>query len=551
MHVALGDQAKLVVTEIAAGSPAAKAGLVRGDLLLRIDGKEVLTAEALRSTLQAHVPGDALKLTVLRQDKPTEFTTVLSAASRPMTLSVNRPVLGLRLGDPKEGIGAPIVQVSADSPAAKAGLKVGEQIIKIDGMPLTVPGKLADVITEKKPGDTVTLTVRLDDKEIELKVELAGEDGGRGQAQGWDSRNSSMFKKEVYRLAVVRIEYPDAKQNPKITAKDWEDALFSKDTYKKTNATGQGVHGSVNDYYQEQSYGHLRVEGKVFDWVEVGKKRADYGGVGGNNRTALLTEALDKLLARDGKDALKDFDGVFFMYAGDRVSGNRGDIYWPHRSTVSHQGRRLSYFICPEGGRTMYNNSTIAHEFGHMLGLPDLYARPENPGSEGVGVWCAMSNQAPNGRPQHFSAWCKDQLGWITPAVIDPSVKQKLILAPIEDSKKECIKVLARLDGSEYFLLENRRKKGFDASLPAEGLLIWRVVANRPILEESHGVEGPSGPRVYSSAVPFPSPANNAFTPFTTPSSRAQLGGGLPVHITNIQRLPDGRITFYVGYDFQ
>ena len=111
-----------------------------------------------------------------------------------------------------------------------------------------------------------------------------------------------------------------------------------------------------------------------------------------------------------------------------------------------------------------------------------------------------------------------------------------MILAPIENSPKECFKVLARQDGSEYFLLENRKKKGFDASLPAEGLLIWRIVANRPILEESHGVEGPSGPRVFLDSVPFPSKANNAFTPFTTPSSRSQLGGGLPVHITNIRR---------------
>ena len=66
--------------------------------------------------------------------------------------------------------------------------------------------------------------------------------------------------------------------------------------------------------------------------------------------------------------------------------------------------------------------------------------------------------------------------------------------------------MLARPDGSEYFLLENRKKKGFDQSLPAEGLLIWRVVQNRPILEESHGVEGPSGPRVFLEfgAVPKP-----------------------------------------------
>ncbi len=41
------------------------------------------------------------------------------------------------------------------------------------------------------------------------------------------------------------------------------------------------------------------------------------------------------------------------------------------------------------------------------------------------------------------------------------------------------------------------------------------------------------------------------FTPFTTPSSKSQLGGGLPVYITNIRQLPDGRVTFYIGYQFQ
>src|SRR5205823_11020261 len=123
---------------------------------------------------------------------------------------------------------------------------------------------------------------------------------------------------------------------------------------------------------------------------------------------------------------------------------------------------------------------------------------------------------------------CKEMLGWVKPTVIDPTVKQKLVLAPVENSPKECYKVLARPDGSEYFLLENRRKKGFDTSLPAEGLLIWRVVGNRPILEESHGVEGPAGPRSVLDKVPFPSDANDAFTPYTTPSSRSKLGGGLP-----------------------
>jgi hypothetical protein len=199
----------------------------------------------------------------------------------------------------------------------------------------------------------------------------------------------------------------------------------------------------------------------------------------------------------------------------------------------------------------MTNISVFCHEFGHMLGLPDLYARPENPGSEGLSQWCAMSNQIGGGRPQHFSAWCKEQLGWVKPAVIDPAVKQKLILAPIEDDPTQCIKIKVRPDNREYFLLEVRKKTGWDSQLPGEGLLIWRVLGNRPILEESHGIEGPAGPRSFLSSVPFPSAANNSFTPYTTPSSKSQLGGGAPVYITNITRLPDGRVTFHVGYDYQ
>ena len=285
----------------------------------------------------------------------------------------------------------------------------------------------------------------------------------------------------------------------------------------------------------------------------MSKKRSEYGqGTGFNAQTPYLTEAIDLLLKREGSDCLNGYDGILFMYAGDRVPGNnRGNLFWPHKGMVPYKTKRWNYFICPDGGPRMTSASLFAHEFGHMLGLPDLYARPENPGSLGLGSWCAMSIQAGGGRPQHFSAWCKEQLGWLKPAVIDPTVKQKLILSPVEGNSTECFKVLIRPDGSEYLLLENRRKLGFDQSLLGEGLLIWRVVNNRPMLEESHGVDGPSGPMVYLPSVPYPSIANTAFTPYTTPSSRSVLGGGMPVHLTNIRKLPDGRITFYVGYEYQ
>jgi hypothetical protein len=98
--------------------------------------------------------------------------------------------------------------------------------------------------------------------------------------------------------------------------------------------------------------------------------------------------------------------------------------------------------------------------------------------------------------------------------------------------------------------LENRVKKGFDRDLPAEGLLIWRILDGKPILEESHGITTTDGPSRYLGSVPYPSPSNSAFTPYTTPSSKPAKVGGLPVHITNIRRLLDGRIIFQIGYEY-
>ena len=389
-------------------------------------------------------------------------------------------------------------------------------------------------MTLLRAGKAVTVSVKLGSERIR-----EGEDPNRG---------NNYWSKPVYRLAVLCVEYPDVKHNPKISAKTWQEALFSHGTYTRTNPTGQEVYGSLRDFYQEQSYGQLKVEGKVFSYLEVGKKRPAYAT---GNRTVFLHEALDRLLARAGKEALREFDGLVFVYAGERVqSAVRGSLYWPHRATLTYNGRRWPYFICPEGGSRMTTISVFCHEFGHMLGLPDLYARPDVPGMAGLGLWCTMSNQVGNGRPQHFCAWSKDRLGWLRPTVLDPAVKQKLILAPIENSRRECFKVLVRPDGSEYLLLENRCKKGFDQSLPAEGLLIYRVMGNRPILEAAHGIEGSPAPRVFLSDIPYPSQANEAFTPYTTPSSRSRLGGGLPVYISSIRRLPDRRIAFHLGYEY-
>jgi M6 family metalloprotease-like protein len=552
---------RVVIADVDPESPAARAGLQPGDVVRKLGGQSLKDSEALFEALGDRSAGETLELELSRQDKPVTVRVVLTPWSRVKpSQGRTKPGLGVQVASSKEGEGLTIERVTPGSVADRAKLKVGEILLKLDDVPLTGPDQLRDLVDSKPPESTVVATLRLAEKAVDLKIKLDAEpttEGrpggfgggfGNGGGGGGGGPRGGYWTKPSFRLAIVCVEYPDVKHNPVITNEAWEQALFSEGTFNKTNVTGQPVHGSFRDYFLEQSCGYFRVEGKVFNWVEVSKKIADYDK---GERMALLTESLDKVLERDGKDALKDFDGVFFIYAGPRFPSPRGGLYWPHRASVSHQGKRWPYFIVDEGGPRMQGISVLAHEFGHMLGMPDLYARPENPGMEGLGVWCNMSQQPNRMIPQHFGPWVKEKLGWLKPTVIDPTVKQKLVLAPIENSSKECFKVLIRPDGSEYLLLENRKKTGFDQSLPAEGLLIWHVLANRPTLKESHGIEGPSGPRMLLNEVPYPSAANDAYTPYTTPSSRSPLGGGLPVSITNIRRLADGRISFQVGYEYQ
>jgi M6 family metalloprotease-like protein len=548
VNVAPDKRGRLMVEDVDAEGPAAKAGVQTGDILAKVSGRPLKDADQLRDLLQSQSPGDALVLLMERKKKSIELTATLGATSRPMKIGAQRTTLGVRLEDRKQGEGAEVAALTVGSPAARAGLKPGDVLLKLDGELISNHNYVRERLDEKQPGDMVKLAVHRDGEDLEIDARLAAAESTT------EFFSRQLWKKDVYRLAVVLVEYADVKHNSRVSTNDWAEFAFGAPARPdQTNATGQAIYGSVSQYYNEISGAAFHLKGRVFDWIEMSRKRAEYAqGTNANDRSIFFTEALDRLREREGAKALEDFDGLLFLHAGDRViTANRGSLYWPHQGTTPYRGTRWSYFICPEGGRRMADISTACHEFGHSLGLPDLYARPENPGSEGLGVWCCMSNESGRGRPQHFGAWCKEQLGWLKPIVIDPAVKQKLILAPVEGSTNECFKVLVRPDGSEYLLLENRRRLGFDRSLPGEGLLIWRVVNGKPILEESHGIDGPAGPRLFPSAVPYPSRANNAFTPYTTPSSRSLLGGGTPVHITNIRELADGRITFQIGYEFE
>jgi M6 family metalloprotease-like protein len=542
------DKGQVTIDDVRVNSPAAEAGIKKGEIITHIGNQPIRSVQAFREWLQTNSPGKKVTISLLKEGKKVDVTTTLTATSNPKKPTDTEVFLGLELSEKAAGEGIFIDRVSQRSPAETAGLKEGEKVLKVDGAELSKAELLEQLLDKKKVGEVLNFTVLRDKKEADVKVTLAslrGRIGGREFAP-------TIWKKEKLRVAVIGIEFSDIKHNPKMSLKDLETAIFSKGIYNDKGSSGEKIYGSLNDYLMEQSSGAFEIEGKVFDWVNVEKKRNDYvEGSGTSNKTAVLNQGLEKLTKRDGKDALEKFDAFMFLYAGDRVRSNAGSVYYPHNGTIPYQSKRVRYVLAAEGAKSLTPTGGFAKEFVQMLGLPSLSARTENIGSEGLGPWCALSDTFTTNRPQHLSPWAKIKLGWLTPTVIDPLVKQKLVLSPIEGSSKECFKVLVRPDGSEYLLLEVRKKKGFDTDLPGEGLLIWRVVGDRPILEESHGIEGPIGPTSQLAAVPFPSPANTSFTPDTTPSSKSPMGGGLPVHITEIRRLEDGKITFQIGYEYR
>src|SRR5262249_23592778 len=89
--VARAEGGRLVVEEIQSASPAAKAGIKKGDVSEGIGDQPVKTPLAFREWLLVRSPGDSVTLGLLRDGEKSEVTTKLIAASRPMKLGGPAP----------------------------------------------------------------------------------------------------------------------------------------------------------------------------------------------------------------------------------------------------------------------------------------------------------------------------------------------------------------------------------------------------------------------------------------------------------------------------
>ncbi len=293
-------------------------------------------------------------------------------------------------------------------------------------------------------------------------------------------------------------------------ASDYHDMMFSVGTYPT---------GSMNDYYREVSYGAFEVGGLVSGWTTASNTYASYANGDGSqdaytckvmieDAIALLDAVVDfSQFDNDGPDGIPnsgdddgDVDSIFFVHSGpgQEQSGDPGDI-WSHawsfwNGLQTNDGVQINrYSVEPEMlvDGTLMTMGVFAHEYGHVLGLPDLYDTDYS--SSGIGEWGLMAGGSWTARqgdpvgssPSHMTAWCKMQLGWLDPVVIN--VDSPGVVIPPAETDAVAYRAFraGEAQGDEYFLMENRRPIGFDGGLvrrqiffglaQPEGLVIYHV----------------------------------------------------------------------------
>lgn len=274
-----------------------------------------------------------------------------------------------------------------------------------------------------------------------------------------------------------------------VTVPQFDSILFSnRDTDPVFMPTG-----SMTDFYLENSYGQFYIKGDVFGWFRAPQTYAYYegGNDGLNSRVQGLVR--DCILLADAAGAdYSDYDhdgdgfcdGVLVAHAGPGAETGAFGIWshaWTIPSPLTLDGVTVfNYNINPEesGGGGPSSIGVFCHEYGHFLGLPDLYDIDYEPStSDGLGEWSLMSGGSWNGggtKPSHFDAYSKDFLGFVN--AIDIGTNMAEVAFPAVEYNP----IVYRLSNSisqpyEFWYVENRQRVGFDVALPGSGLLIFHV----------------------------------------------------------------------------
>ena len=447
-------------------------------------------------------------------------------------------------------------------------------------------GSSASAIVPPKVGSGAVIPLSLEER-TQRGIGQPAEPLSRFRVEAPDG--SAMTRvRGIYPVPVLLGSFPN--MSGEYPVEDFQTLLFD----------GPWPSGTMKDYYHEISYNDFTVDGTVYGWYTLPQTNSYYeGGANGfgsypQNAGGFVLELVTlsdpdvdfSQYDNDGPDGIPnsgDDDGYvdtfFAVHAGE--GGECGGPWlWSHSWSLQWAAGQVyttndprsgggfirvnNYIMMPEmacGGTDLIEIGVYCHEFGHALGLPDLYDGDGS--SEGVGGWCLMGsgswggNQSQPEIPSHMCAWSKEQMGWIDTQNI-PRNFEDMSLPRAEDNAV-AFKVWRDGDssGPEYFLVENRQRIGFDSSLLNPGVLIWHIDNTQPgnsnenhylvDLEEADGrFDLDNGSNRGDGGDPYPGGSGNRFFNWsTTPNSQDYDRDTTQVAVNSIGD-PDSVMT--IGY---
>lgn len=179
----LDKNAGALVAEVVKDSPADKAGLKSGDIIVKVDGKAVENPSALRSTIAMIKPGDKINLHILRNKEAMDV--VVTIATHPeseiaagelqnklgMLLQDLTPEVAQQLGYERE-TGVLIKYVDPNSNAQDAGLRRGQLIISVNQKPVSSTEEFFRILQETPKQKRILLQVKLGQMTRYVSLEL-------------------------------------------------------------------------------------------------------------------------------------------------------------------------------------------------------------------------------------------------------------------------------------------------------------------------------------------------------------------------------------------
>ena len=369
---------------------------------------------------------------------------------------------------------------------------------------------------------------------------------------------------------VIMVEFKDNEFQPEYTRELYERQL-NEESYADYDATG-----SARDYFISQSMGQFTPKFDVVGPVKLPRVMAYYGAEtqmqNDMHPDDMVVDACQ--IAHDSlgvnfsqydynDDGAVDF--VFIIYAGfGQNYGASSNTIWPHMSTLQAQnvyfsldGKDISRYACScelngKTGTELDGIGALCHEFGHVLGLPDMY-NTYNSSRTQLGSWDVMDGGSYNNNsrtPPSYTAFERYSLGWMELTELDEPADS---LTLPEISQNNVGYRISTADENEFFTLENHQQVGWDAYQAGRGLMIIHVIYDQSVWD-ANGVNAGLAPRYdlmeadgtqgYDQATDlYPIEGNDMFTDYSSPNSLSWAGIPTEKGVTRI-RDNDGIISF-------